>query len=155
VKSKIGPYKDFHGGDLDPQWCTLGEIYLQYIRSYDSANGMIQLDNFSKFFSYPPTFFERLYRLFTVVFVRSSGSWTVPFIKRLIQQVIAIAHNTHLQLVRQGAYDTTYPFETPAKLLQRLLNSIMSDRSGTKKIIAYFVGNQLFRSYFKVLIQWR
>jgi hypothetical protein len=85
-----------------------------------------------------------------VVFIRSSGSWTIQFAKRLIQQVIAIAHDTHLQLAQQGAYDTTYPFETPAKLLQRLLNSIMSDRSGTKKAIAYFVGNQLFRSYFKV-----
>src|SRR5271169_5097472 len=88
--------------------------------------------------------------LFTVVFIRSSGSWIIPFAKRLIQQVISLAHDTHIQLVVHGDYDTTYPFETPAKLLQRLLNSIMSDRSGTKKQIAYFVGNQLFRCYFKV-----
>lgn len=74
----------------------------------------------------------------------------IPFAKRLIQQSIALAHDTHVQLVRQNVYDTTYPFETPAKLLQRLLNSVMSDRSGAKKSIAYFTGNQLFRCYFKV-----
>jgi hypothetical protein len=74
----------------------------------------------------------------------------IPVTKRLIQQAIALAHDTHIQLVRRRAYDTTYPFETPAKLLQRLLNSIMSDRSGLKKSIAYFIGNQLFRCYFKV-----
>jgi hypothetical protein len=74
----------------------------------------------------------------------------IPITKRLIQQVIALAHNTQIQLVRKRAYDTTYPFETPAKLLQRLLNSILSDRSGLKKSIAYFIGNQLLRCYFKV-----
>jgi hypothetical protein len=127
-------------------------MYLQYLHSYDPTNGMVQLDNFSKFFSYTPDLFKCLCRLFTVVFIRSPGSWTVQFAKRLIQQAIAIAHDIHIHLVQQGVYDTTYPFETPAKLLQRLLNSIMSDRSGMKKTIVYFVGNQLFRCYFKVLI---
>ena len=56
-----------------------------------------------------------------MVFIRSSGSWTIPFAKRLIQQVISIAHDTHIQLVLQKQYDTTFPFETPAKLLQRLV----------------------------------
>jgi hypothetical protein len=74
-----------------------------------------------------------------------------PLTKRLVQQSTALAHETHVQLVQQGGYDTTYPFEVPAKLLQRLLNSIMSDRSATKKDIAYFIGNQLFRCYFKVV----
>jgi nuclear mRNA export protein PCID2/THP1 len=74
----------------------------------------------------------------------------VPFTRGLIQQVVAMAHDTHVQLVRIRKYDTTFPFETPAKIFQRLLNSIMSDRSGTKTSIAYFVGNQLFRCYFKM-----
>ena len=52
VGNKIGPYKDVQGGDLDPQWCTLGGLYLQYLHSYDPTNGMTQLENFSKFFSY-------------------------------------------------------------------------------------------------------
>ena len=85
-----------------------------------------------------------------VVFVRSSGTWMIPVTKRLIRQAIALAHDTHIQLVQKHAYDTTYPFETPAKFLQRLLNSVLSDRSGSKKSIAYFIGNQLFRCYFKV-----
>lgn len=88
-------------------------------------------------------------RLYTVVFVRSSGTWLVPLTKRLVQQGIALAHDTFVQLQRNRTYDSTYPFETPAKLLQRLLNSIMSDRLGTKTSIAYFIGNQLFRCYFK------
>lgn len=73
-----------------------------------------------------------------------------PLTKHLVQQAIHIAHTTHLHLVQQNVYDTTYPFQVPAKLLQRLLNAIMSDRSGTKKSIAYYIGNQLFRCYFKM-----
>jgi nuclear mRNA export protein PCID2/THP1 len=73
-----------------------------------------------------------------------------PLTKKLIQQSISIAHDTHLQLVQRGVYDTTVPFEYPAKLLQRLLNLIMSDRTATKKTLAYFLGNQLFRCYFKM-----
>src|SRR5271170_1362599 len=89
-------------------------------------------------------------RPYNVVYVRSQGTWLTPFTKRVLQQCISIAHDTSLQLSQRGMYDSTFPFETPAKLLQRLLNAIMSDRSGTKKSIAYFVGNQLFRCYFKV-----
>ena len=88
--------------------------------------------------------------LYTVVFVRSPETWLIPLTKLLIQQCIAIAHDTFIQLKRRRAYDSTFPFETPAKLLQRLLNSITSDRTGTKTSIAYFIGNQLFRCYFKV-----
>ena len=89
-------------------------------------------------------------RPYNVVYVRSQGTWLTPFTKRVIQQCIAIAHDTCVELYQRGLYDSTFPFETPAKLLQRLLNAIMSDRSGTKKSVAYFVGNQLFRCYFKV-----
>jgi len=99
----------------------------------------------------PLLYYERLiWRLYTVVFVRSPGTWLVPLTKRLVQQGMAVAHDTFLQLKHQRSYDPTYPFETPAKLLQRLLNSIMSDRTGSKTLIAYFIGNQLFRCYFKV-----
>ena len=93
-------------------------------------------------------------RSYNVVYVRSRGPWLTPFTKRVIQQCMSLAHDTSVQLSLRGIYDSTYPFETPAKLLQRLLNAIMSDRSGTKKDIAYFVGNQLFRCYFKVKIQY-
>lgn len=89
-------------------------------------------------------------RMFTFVFVRSPGAWMLPFAKLLVQQSIALARDAHLQLVRKHAYDTTFPFEAPAKLLQRLLNSVMSDRSGAKKAITYYTGNQLFRCYFRV-----
>jgi hypothetical protein len=33
-------------------WCTLGGQYLQYLHAYDPNDGQIQLENFSKFFSY-------------------------------------------------------------------------------------------------------
>jgi hypothetical protein len=103
-------------------------------------------------FPTPASFGARadLVRMYTVVYVRSQGTWLTIFTKRVLQQCIAIAHDTSVQLSRSAVYDSTYPFETPAKLLQRLLNAIMSDRSGEKKDLAYFVGNQLFRCYFKV-----
>jgi hypothetical protein len=73
-----------------------------------------------------------------------------PLAKRVIQQIVRIAHRAHTVLRSRGAYDDTFPFETPAKIFQRMLNSVMSDRSGSKTGIAYFIGNQLFRCYFKV-----
>lgn len=97
---------------------------------------------------------SELIRLYASVYMRSPGSWLTPFTKRLIQQSIALAHDAQRQLVHRHAYDTTYPFETPAKLLQRLINSIMLDHSGTKKGIVYYIGNQLFRCYFKVSSSW-
>jgi hypothetical protein len=86
------------------------------------------------------------------VYSRSSGTWMTPLAKRVIQQIIAIAHNAHTALRSRGAYDDTFPFETPAKLFLRMLNSVMTDRSGSKTRIAYFIGNQLFRCYFKAHI---
>lgn len=171
ASEKLSNFKDFQGQPLDTQWCVPGGLYLQYLHSYNPEDGTIQLDNFSKFFtSVPPSplpfaslYFPSLHStrthllmylannsLYTVVFVRSPEAWLIPLTKLLIQQCIAIAHDTFIQLKRRRAYDSTFPFETPAKLLQRLLNSIMSDRTGTKTSIAYFIGNQLFRCYFKV-----
>jgi hypothetical protein len=52
ASQKVETFKDFQGGDLDAQWCTLGGLYLQYLYEYNEADGMIQLENFSRFFSY-------------------------------------------------------------------------------------------------------
>jgi len=82
--------------------------------------------------------------------MRSQGSWLVPFTRDLVKQFLALAHQTHLQLQQQKVYDSTYPFEEPAKVLQRLFNSVISDRTGTKVTLGYFLGNQLFRCYFKM-----
>jgi hypothetical protein len=96
-----------------------------------------------------------LHRPFITVFVRSSEAWMVPFAKRIIQQSIALTRDAQFQLVSEHAYDTTSPYEIPAQFLRRLINSVMSDRSGTKKSIIYYIGNQLFRCYFRVFSAYR
>jgi len=52
--SKISLVKDIENQPLDGQWAGVGEAYLLYKRSYDPTNGLIQLENLSKFFTYPP-----------------------------------------------------------------------------------------------------
>ena len=52
--SKISLVKDIENQPLDTQWAGVGEAYLLYKRNYDPTNGLIQLENLSKFFTYPP-----------------------------------------------------------------------------------------------------
>ena len=62
ASQRIGNFKDFNGGELDAQWCVLGGLYLQYLYSYTPNDGTVQLENFSKFFTYAKHPF-RIWRL--------------------------------------------------------------------------------------------
>ena len=54
--TKISLIKDMENQPLDAQWAGVGEAYLLYKRGYDPTNGLVQLENLSKFFTYrPPT----------------------------------------------------------------------------------------------------
>lgn len=80
--------KDFYGGELDSQWCTLGGLYLQYLHSYNELNGIVQLDNFSKFFSYPPHLLPEIFPLSSFVnFILIGGIDYLPWYLFVLQDL--------------------------------------------------------------------
>jgi hypothetical protein len=48
---RLPAIKDFQGGDLDSQWCSLGAFFLQYLCTYDPlSDGTARLEEVAKFF---------------------------------------------------------------------------------------------------------